>query len=105
MDSRSFNVFHDPRNKDILTVADCIDFQFDSHEILIDENRIFDLLTENDFHIFFDIIVIESDDHVLAAQHVGRTHQNRITDFIGRAQGFFSRHDRYAGCTLYIQSL
>ena len=39
MNSRPLDVLHDPRDEDLLAVADGIDFDFPTHEVFVDEHR------------------------------------------------------------------
>ena len=70
MDACAFDVFHDSRNEDVLSVTDCIDFKFNTHFVLVDEDRIFNSLGKNDLHVFLDVVIVEGNDHVLAAENV-----------------------------------
>ena len=102
MDAGALDVLHNARNQDVLAVADGVDLQLGAHQVFIDQNGILDLLRQNDGHIFLDIRVVKGDDHVLAAQHVGRPHQHRIPDPIGDLQGFLGGHHRKALGALHM---
>ena len=67
MDTGPFAVFHNTGNQYILPVADGIHFQLRSHQVLVNQNGIFNSLGQDNFHIFMYIVVIISDNHVLAA--------------------------------------
>ena len=102
MDAGALDVLHNARNQDVLAVADGVDLQLGAHQVFIDQNGVLDLLRQNDRHIFLDIRVIKGDDHVLAAQHVGRPHQHRIPDPVGDLQGFLGGHHRKALGALHV---
>ena len=73
MDTCTLNVLHETGDKDILTVVDRIYFDLLTLDVLIDEDRIFDALCEDDLHVLVNVFIVESDDHVLTAKHVGRS--------------------------------
>ena len=77
-------MFHDSRDQDVLPVADCVYFDFFSHQIFVYQNGVFlgDLIDNTD--IFLYVLVAYRNSHALAAKYIGRTHQNRITQFVGR---------------------
>ena len=74
-------MFHNSWNKDVLSVADTVDFKLNSHHILVNQHRIFNSLCKNDFHIFFYVVVVECNNHILSAKNVTRAQQYRITKF------------------------
>ena len=70
MDTGALNMLHDTRDKYILAVADRINLKLDTHEIFVDQDRVFDIVGENDRHLLSDVIVCEGNNHVLTAEHV-----------------------------------
>ena len=100
MNARALNMLHDTGDKDILAVTDGVNLDFGALEIFIDKDRIFNVLSEDDSHVFLDVSLVKRDDHVLAAENVGRTEQNRIADFVGYAESFLGCHYGYAARTL-----
>ena len=68
-------------------VADGVNLDFHAGEVFVDEHRVILLMGEDDGHVFLDILVAVSDDHILAAQHIGRTHENRGSPGHGLRQG------------------
>ena len=102
MNARALNVLHDTRNEDILAVADSVDLDFGTLEIFIDKNRVFNVLSEDDRHVFLNVSLVEGDDHVLTAENVGRTEKNGIADCIGNIERFLCRHNGNAARTLDV---
>ena len=96
MDPGPFDMFHDPGNEDILTVGDDVHFHFHAHEVSVDEDGVFNALSENDAHVFADIFLVEGDDHVLTAQYVGGTEQNGVAQPFRGGNGFVGGHDGFA---------
>ncbi len=82
MDSGTFDMLHDTRNQDILAVAYCIDFDFLTHQIFINKDRVLlcDLVDHTD--ILFYVLIAYSDSHALTTKYIGRTNQNRIAQLI-----------------------
>ena len=96
MHTGPLDVFHDAGDEHILTIADGVHFQLDAHKVFVDEHRVFDLVGQDDAHVFFDVLVAEGDDHILSAQHIGRPHEHRIAQAAGGVQGFLFCHHRQA---------
>ena len=76
-------------DEDVLAVADGVDLELGAGKVFVDEHGIFDVLGEDDGHIFLDIGVVKGDDHILPAQHVGGAHQHGITNAIGGPKRLF----------------
>ncbi len=51
----------------------------------------------DDRHIFLDVGIVVGDDHVLTAEDIGRTQQNRVTQFVSDFQRLFGREDGMSG--------
>ncbi len=100
MDARALHVFHDAGNQDVFPVADGVNLDFHAGQVFVDEHRIVLLMGEDDGHVFLDILVTVSNDHILSAQHIGRTHENGVAQFTGCGKGFFRGHDGMALRTL-----
>ena len=83
MDTRSLNVLHDTRNKDILAVAHCIYLNFLTYNILVYKNRVLLNLSVDDIHKFNHIIIRYSNLHSLSAKYIGRSYKYRITKLMG----------------------
>ena len=92
----SFDMLHDAGDQDIRSIADSIDLKLGPHHVLVDQNRVFDILGKDNIHIFVDIFFVKGDDHVLSPQDVGGSEQDRIADFIRRFKGLLLRHDGIA---------
>ena len=73
VDTRTFYVFHDSRDEDILAVVDGIDLDLSSLNVLIDKHGVLDTLRKDDLHVFLNVLIVECDDHVLTAQYIGRS--------------------------------
>ena len=73
MDTGPLDMLHNAGNKDILAVVDGIDLDLTALNILIDKNRILNTLREDYLHVLVDVIVVESDDHILSAENIGRS--------------------------------
>ena len=89
MNAGTFHMLHDTRNQDIFSITDGINLNLTAHQILIDQYRIFNLGTGDNLHIFPDILFLIGNFHALTAQNVGRTYQNRITQFVSNLYCFF----------------
>ena len=86
MDSGSLDVLHDSGNEYVLSVTDCVNLKLRSLHVFVNQHRILNALCQNDFHVFLYVRVVESDDHVLSAKHVGRTQQHRVLNLVRRIQ-------------------
>ena len=93
MDAGAFDVFHNTRNENILPVTDGIYLQLGTHQIFINQYRVFNPLREDDGHIFLHIIRAKGDDHVLSAQHVGGTDQHRVSHILRRLERLLGGHN------------
>ena len=89
MYSCPLNVLHNTRNQNVLTVADSIHFNLFSYNILIYQNRMILGNHINNTNKLINIMVIDADLHTLSAQHIGGTHQNRISQLIRCLLGLF----------------
>ena len=89
-------MLHDARDQDILAVADGVDLDLASHQILIDQDRIFDLRAGDDAHVLADVRLGKGDLHALSAEDVGRTNQNRIAQTFCNLDRFLLREDGVA---------
>ena len=93
MDTCTFDMFHDTRNQDILTITYSIDLDFFTHQVFINKDRMFlcDLVDDSD--IFFYILIADRNTHTLSAKNVGRTYKYRISQLIGCFFCFFGSKD------------
>ena len=103
MNTGSLNMLHDSRNKNIFAVADTVNFKLSSHHILVNQNRIFNSLSKNNLHVFFYVGIVEGNNHVLTAQNVRRSQQNRVTQFFCCGKGFIGIHDCKSLRTLNVE--
>ena len=67
MDARTLDVLHDTRNQNRFAVADRVDLQLGTHQVFINQDRILNLVGENDLHILMNIGIVVRDNHVLSA--------------------------------------
>ena len=103
MNTSSLNVLHNSRNQNIFAVADTVNFKLSSHHVLVNQNRIFNSLSQNNLHIFFYVGIVEGNNHVLTAQNVRRTQQNRVAQLFCCSQSFFGIHDCKSLRTLNLE--
>ena len=99
MDACSLDMLHNARNQDIRAVADRINFQFFTLQILVHQNRVVLLISVNDRHKLFNLLVGQCDLHALSAQHIGRTHQHRIAQPVRHGLGILRGIYRTPGCS------
>ena len=88
MDTGPFNMLHDSRNHNVLTVADRVHLDLLAHQVLIHQNGMLLGDPVDDSDVFVHILIVDGDLHTLAAQHIGGTHQHRIAQLVGRPDGF-----------------
>ena len=92
MDTCTLDVLHNTWDNIVCTVTDCVNLDFLTHHILVDENRIFKTATHDDFHILDDILIGVSNNHILTAENVGRTHKNRVAQLFSSLERFLCVH-------------
>ena len=98
MDAGALQMLHDARNQDVLAVANGVNFDFSTHQVLVDQYRIFNLGTGDDAHILADVRFLIGDFHALTAQYIRRTNQYRIAQTIRNLNSFFLGKYRVALC-------
>ena len=54
-------------------------------------------MRRDDAHVFGNVCIVIGNDHVLAAQHIGRPEQNRVSQAIGGCKRFFRGKHRFSG--------
>ncbi len=79
VNARSLYMLHNTGDKEVRSVADSVDLYFSAHHILIYKNWIFKLLSGDYLHIFGNIAVCVSNNHILSAQNIRWTKQHRIS--------------------------
>ena len=87
MDTRSLDVFENARNHDGLAVADRIDVELATKQVLVDEDGAADAEPDGRLDIASKIHRRVDDLHAAPAQHVRRPHQHRIAHAGGDRQG------------------
>ena len=102
MNACALNVLHNSRDEDVLAVADCVNLNLGTLQIFVNKNRVFDILREDNRHILLNVGVVEGDNHILTAEHVGRTEKNRIADFVRNVERFLGCHNGNASGTLDV---
>ena len=83
-----FNMFHNTRNEYVLSITDGIHLKFRTHQIFVDQNQIVLFVGKDNFHIFPDVVIGKSNDHILAAKNITWPHENRVTKAAGDAESF-----------------
>ena len=83
-----------PGIRKFFAVADGIHFALGAQNILIQQHRVIHVhMLGDNAHVLDDIGGVVGDDHVLAAQNVGRAHQDGIADLLRGLQGLVQRKD------------
>ena len=98
-------MLHDAGDENVLPVTDGVDFQLLAHQILVDEHGVLDALIQDDGHVLPHVFLVEGDDHVLPAQHVGGPQQHRVVNLGRRLKRFLRGHDGGALRTVDVQLL
>ena len=86
MDTGALDVLHDAGDQDVLAVGNDVHLQLLAHEVLVHQHRVFDLAGKDDLHVSPHVLVIVSDDHVLAADDVGGAQQHGIAQLMSGVQ-------------------
>ena len=91
MHARFLDVFHDAADQDIaFGISDQIDIDLGGViEEAIEQYRRFVGDLDRIAHVARKILVIMNDLHRASAEHIARTHNERIADFAGKRQGLF----------------
>ena len=91
VDTGTLDMLHDARDQDVLTVADRIDLELGTTDVLIDEDRVLlcDLVDLAD--VLVDILIADRDTHAGTTEYVGRTYQYRVAQHMGRFLRFLCR--------------
>ena len=93
------------RNQNVLAVRYDINFKLLAHHIFVNQNGVFDSLTENDVHIPPDVKVGVCDCHVLTADDIGRAQQNRKAESVCCGYCLITGHDSHALGSLEAETL
>ena len=80
MDTGTLDQFHDTGNKDIDTIANCVDFHLFALDILIHKDRLIFVDLNSRLQIMTQLLLIGNDLHRSAAQHEAGANQNRIAN-------------------------
>ena len=95
MNSRFFDMLHDPRHNGCLAVTDRIHVHF--HRVFqkfIDQNRVTGRNKKRLGHKRLQRFLIIDDFHRTSAQHVGGAHKHRIADALCGSQRLLDIHGR-----------
>ena len=97
MDAGALNVFHDPGDQNVLSVADRVHLQLRSPDIFVHQDGMLlpDRVDVRDKSA--DVRIAHRDPHALAAQHIGRPHQDGIPQTCGGIGRFLRRKDGVPG--------
>ena len=85
----SFNVFHDTGYEYVDAVANCVNFQFFTLDIFINQYGLVFVDCYCCFQVCSQLFFVSNDLHCTAAQNVGRTNQYGIADFFCRLNTSF----------------
>ena len=72
-------MLHNTWDQNILTITYGIHLNLLTHQVFIDQDRMLLMITVNDRHKLYNILVSDSNLHSLSTQHIRRTDQYRIT--------------------------
>ena len=90
MDSGTLNMFHNTRDQNVCSVTYCIDLNFFTDQIFINQNRVILCNTVDDSDKFINIMIVDCNLHSLSAKYIRRTNQYRISETVGNLFCFFS---------------
>ena len=90
VDTGSLNMLHDTRNKNILTIAYSINFDFLTHKVLINKDWVILLNSVDDVHEFNYIFIRYSNLHTLSTKYIWRSYKHRISKLIGSLKSFIN---------------
>ena len=79
MDSGTLNMFHNTRDQNVCSITYCIDLNFFTDQIFINQNRVILCNTVDDSDKFINIMIVDCNLHSLSAKYIRRTNQNRVT--------------------------
>ncbi len=96
MDACTFDMLHNTGNQYLLAVAYRVDLYLLPLQIFVHQDRMVLSDPVDDPDKLVDIVIIDGDLHPLAAQHIRRPYQDRITKAVRNLPGFFGRVDRTA---------
>ena len=90
----TLDMLHDPGNQYVPAVGDDVDLQFDARQVLVHKDRILNSPGKDPRHIVHGLLPGTGDGHILSADHIGRTQENRIAKFLRCSNSFL--HGAYA---------
>ena len=100
VDAGALHLLHDAGDEVVLAVTDGVHLALGTHDVLIQQDGVVHIdVLGDDAHVLDDVGLRVGHDHVLTAEDVGRTHQNRQADLVGCGQSLFQIEDSAAGCT------
>ena len=90
MNPRRFDVFHNPDDVHILTVADGIGFGLDGvFQKMIEQDVVVGNVAQDFHHVLLQFSLVNHDFHRLPAQHVAGPHQERESQLTRQLDGRF----------------
>ena len=97
MNARSLDVLHDPADQYVVAVAHRINVKLRPGQISINEHGVLAVRRrDRSLDIRRQLLVVVHDLHRSTAQHITRSHHQRITDPIRRVERLLDREDRRA---------
>ena len=85
MNAGALDLLHDAGHQIIGTIADGIDLALGAKDVLVHQHGVAHVnMLRDDAHVLDDIAGVVGHDHVLAAQNIGRTHQDRVANLLRR---------------------
>ena len=93
------HLLHDAGDEEVLAIADGVHLALGTHDVLVQQDGVVHIdVLGDDAHVLDDVGLRVGHDHILTAEDVGRTHQNRQADLVGCGQSLFQIEDSAAGC-------
>ena len=80
MDTRALNQLHDTGNEDVSAVADGVDLDLFTDDILVDQDGLVRVDLNGGLQIVAELLLVCNDLHRAAAKHEGGTHQYGVSD-------------------------
>ncbi|OQA05280.1 MAG: hypothetical protein BWY65_02417 [Firmicutes bacterium ADurb.Bin373] len=97
-------MLHDPRDKDVLPVADSVYLNFLAADVFIYQHRSLGGNLDGLRHVFVQFLRAGNYLHGPPPQDVGRAHQHRVTQLPGNGRGLFYIDGRLAFRLGYAQA-
>ncbi|MNB90570.1 hypothetical protein D3C75_376300 [compost metagenome] len=106
MNARLLDVFHDATNQHHFAVADGIDIHFYCIiQEAVQQHRRIVRDADGGLEVTAQVCFVVDDFHCAAAQHVRRTHHQRVTNLFGLLNGHFNCGDGGVGWLFQLQTI